>query len=838
MNFWQMVCRVLKWRTIDGGEVATSSLPEMEVTLRGMFDKQRLLDIITNFIVFDTDGKTTFKILAAYHQYHAANKALTKTFDATAQAGDRRCGVVWHTQGSGKSLTMLFYAGKVIQALNNPTIVVLTDRNDLDEQLFGIFGRASDLLHQTPMQAANRSELKSLLSVASGGVVFTTIQKFFPESKDQKHPLLSDRKNIVVIADEAHRSQYGFKSSYNEKEDAFTQGFAQHMRDALPNASFIGFTGTPVELADANTRAVFGEYVDIYDIAQAVEDHATVPIYYEARLAKIELKESEKPKIDKDFEDLTEGEEVGRVEKLKSKWARLEAMVGAEKRIKLIAKDIVEHFENRLAVIDGKGMIVTMSRRIAVELYNEIIKLRPDWHSDKLNKGVLKVVMTGSASDPKEFQKHIPSKSQKDTLAKRMKNPKDELKLVIVRDMWLTGFDAPSMHTMYIDKPMRGHGLMQAIARVNRVYKDKQGGLVVDYIGIAPALKEALMNYTATGSGRPTVPQDEAVSFMLEKYEIVQGIFHAFDYTKFFTAKAAAKETLRAAAVDHILGLPDNGSKRFQKAVVELSHAFSLAVPHIEAIRIRDEVAFFQVIKAGLAKFEISTQGGPTEEDYDHAIRQIVSNAIVSNEVVDVFKAAGLKTPNVSVLSDEFLQEVQGMKYKNVALELLKRLLNDEIKVMAKKHLVKARSFLTMLIETIKRYQNKSIEAAQIIAELVNLAKQIREEREKGVNLGLTEDEVAFYDALCTNDSAIQELGDEALKKIAQELVVLLRKNTTIDWTMRESVQAKLRVYVKRLLSKHHYPPDKQDEATKIVLEQAEILCKDWSGSKEELPVV
>lgn len=811
--------RFMKWRTIDGETVAPASIPEMEILIKGVFTKNHLLDIAKNFIVFETDGETTIKKLAAYHQYHATNKAIIRTIGATSEKGDRRAGVVWHTQGSGKSLTMVFYAGKIIQVLDNPTLVILTDRNDLDDQLFGVFSNCHELLRQTPTQAQDRADLKKLLSVASGGVIFTTIQKFLPENKDEKHPLLSDRRNIVVIADEAHRSQYDF-----------IDGFARHMHDALPNASFIGFTGTPIELSDKNTRAVFGEYVDVYDISRAVEDHATVPIYYEARLAKIQLSESEKPHIDTEFEELTEGEEVAKKEKLKSKWARLEAMVGSDKRIKLIAKDVVDHFEARRDAMEGKGMFVSMSRRIAVELYDEIIKLRPQWHSDDIDKGFIKVVMTGSASDPANFQKHIHTKDERELIAKRMKDPKNDLKFVIVRDMWLTGFDVPILHTMYIDKPMQGHGLMQAIARVNRIYKDKQGGLIVDYLGIAPSLKEALSYYADNDKETPTIPQEEAVSVMLEKYEIVKALYHQFDYSAYFSSKASEKTRVISGAMDYVLSL-DKGKERYLKAVTELSHAFSLAVPSDESLQIRDDVAFFQAVSAVIRKFDQNGgQGGPTEEDYDQAIKQIVSNAVVSDEVVNVFDAAGLKSPNIAVLSDEFLEEVRNLEHKNIALELLKKLLNDEIRTMQRKYLVKSRSFVKMLEETIKKYQNQTIEAAQVIAELVELAKKIREEKERGNELNLTEDEIAFYDALCENDSAIMEIGDDTLKKIAQELVAMLRKNTTIDWTLKEQVRAKLRVYVKKLLNKYGYPPDKQEQATKTVLEQAEVLCKDWGN--------
>lgn len=808
-----------RWRTIDGTELASNALPQLEVLLKGIFDKSRLLDLILNFIVFETDGQKTIKKAAAYHQYFATNKAVESTIKATQEEGDRRAGVVWHTQGSGKSLTMTFYAGKIIQALDNPTLVVLTDRNDLDSQLFGTFSKCSELLRQTPKQAENREELQELLRVASGGVIFTTIQKFLPQTGHQTYPMLSNRKNIVVIADEAHRSQYEFIS-----------GFAKHMRDALPNASFIGFTGTPVELTDRNTRAVFGEYVDVYNVTRAVEDHATVPIYYEARLARIELKKEEQPRIDPEFEELTEGEEVERKEKLKSKWARLEAMVGSEKRIALIARDLVEHFENRIGVIEGKGMIVAMSRRIAAELYNAIIKLRPNWHSDDDNKGFLKVVMTGSASDPLNYQPHIRPKHALDAMARRMKDPDDELKLVIVRDMWLTGFDVPSLHTMYIDKPMKGHGLMQAIARVNRVYKDKQGGLIVDYIGIAPELKEALSYYSESDRTETAIPQEQAVSVMLEKYEIVKGMYNDFDYQKYFSGTSAERTQTISAATDYILGIHE-GKKRYLKAVSELSKSFSLAVPHETSLVIRGEVGFFQIIRGGILKME-PHGGGPTDEEYDVAIRQIVSSAVTSDTVIDIYSSTGIKSPDISIFSEEFLAEVRNMKHKNVALELLKKLLNDELRFMTKKNLVKSRSFSEMLEETIRKYQNRTIEAAQVIEELLELAKKIHDEKDKSKNLGLTEEEVAFYDALANNESAIRDLGDETLKAMARELVDMLRKNTTIDWTIKESIQAKLRVYIKRLLKKYNYPPDKQESATKIVLEQAELLAKDWTGDK------
>ena len=807
--------RFMGWKSVDGNEFTKRD--EMETLVRGVFEKKRFLDLVRNFIVFESDGEQDIKKIAGYHQYFATNKALERAIKATSEGGDRRAGVVWHTQGSGKSLTMVFFAGKAIQVLNNPTLVVLTDRNDLDGQLFDLFARCADIIRQTPVQAESREHLKKILAVASGGVIFTTIQKFMPETKGDIHPLLSDRKNIVVLADEAHRSQYDF-----------IDGFARNMRDALPNASFIGFTGTPIELSDANTRAVFGDYVDVYNIVRSVEDKATVPIYYEPRLAKIQLLKEATPKIDQEFEELTEGEESGKKNRLKSKWAKLEAMIGSEKRIKLVAQDVVDHFEKRLSVLDGKGIFVSMSRRIAAEMYDEIIKLRPQWHSDDINKGFIKVVMTGSASDPQNYQRHIYSKEQRNLIAKRIKKNDDELKLVIVRDMWLTGFDVPSMHTMYIDKPMRGHGLMQAIARVNRVFKDKPGGLIVDYLGIAPFLKEAMANYTNAGEKEPMIDQEEVVGVMLSKYEVVKDMYHGFNYSGYVKASQSAKAKILSGAMDHILKDPENKQK-YSHAVAELSAIFALAVPNLKALEIRDDVGFFQSVKSFIQKFDdVGGFGGPTDDDYDQAIKQLVSEAVVSDKVINIFDAAGIKTPNISVLSDEFLEEVKNLPHKNVALELLKKILNDEIRVMERKFLTKSKVFSKMLENTIKRYQNQTIESAQVIAELVELAKKIRAEKERGVNLNLSDDETAFYDALCDNESAVKDLGDETLKAIARELVVMLRKNTSIDWTLKQNVQAKLRVLVKKMLNKYKYPPDKQETATKTVLEQAEVLCRDW----------
>ena len=829
------------WRTIAGREDAPPKMAELQVVLEGVFEQRRFLDLLRHFVVFeDWGGGKLEKKLAGYHQFHAVNIAVEETLRAAqleaagkareargrydagqrpgGEPGDRRVGVVWHTQGSGKSLTMAFYAGRVIldPSMENPTIVVLTDRNDLDDQLFGTFARCQDLLRQPPVQAADRADLRAKLTVAAGGVVFTTIQKFFPEERGDRHPVLSDRRNIIVIADEAHRSQYDF-----------IDGFARHMRDALPHASFVGFTGTPIEKTDANTRAVFGDYISVYDIQRAVIDGATVPIYYESRLAKLELKASERPKIDPKFEEATEGEEVDRKEKLKTKWAQLEAVVGAENRIKLIARDLVEHFENRLATMDGKAMIVTMSRRIAVELYRALVALRPDWHGEDDEHGALKVVMTGSASDPLDWQPHIRNKPRREELAKRFRNPKDPFRIVIVRDMWLTGFDAPSLHTMYLDKPMRGHGLMQAIARVNRVFNDKPGGLVVDYLGLADELKRALAAYTeAGGTGKTALDQAEAVAVMLEKHEVCLGLFHGFDWSPWTRGTPQERLSLLPAAQEHILAQKD-GKNRVLKAVTELSQAFALAVPHADAMRIRDDVGFFQAVRAVLAKGAAGER--KTDEELDHAIRQIISKAVVSDEVVDIFAAAGLKKPDISILSDEFLAEVRGMPQRNLAVELLQKLLKGEIKQRSKRNVVQSRSFAELLEQAIRKYQNRAIETAQVIEELIQLAKDMRAANARGEALNLNEDELAFYDALEVNDSAVKVLGEPTLTKIARELVETVRKNVTIDWTVRENVRAQLRVIVKRVLRKYGYPPDKQEKATQTVLEQAEVLSQAWA---------
>ena len=749
--------------------------------------------------------------------------------------GDRKGGVVWHTQGSGKSLSMVFYTGKIVLAMDNPTIVVITDRNDLDDQLFDTFAASKQLLRQEPVQADNRNQLKELLKVASGGVVFTTIQKFQPE-EGNVYELLSDRKNIVVIADEAHRTQYGFKAKTiddkNERGDVIGKktvyGFAKYMRDALPNATYLGFTGTPIENTDVNTPAVFGNYVDIYDIAQAVEDGATVRIYYESRLAKVNLSE-EGRKLVEDVDDEFDNE-ADTNSRAYRRWTQLEALVGSENRIKQISKDIIEHFEQRQAVFEGKGMIVTMSRRIAADLYEAIIILKPEWHSDDLNKGVIKVVMTSASSDGPKISKHHTSKRQRRILADRMKNPDDELKLVIVRDMWLTGFDVPCLHTLYIDKPMKGHNLMQAIARVNRVYKDKPGGLIVDYLGIAADLKKALSFYSdAGGKGDPAILQEQAVLLMLEKLEVVSNMYHGFNYEDYFDAETSKKLSVILAAEEHILGLED-GKKRYINEVTALSKAFAIAIPHEQAMDVKDEISFFQAVKARLAKFD-SIGSAKTDEEIETTIRQVIDKALVTEKVIDVFDAAGLKKPDISILSEEFLLELKGMKHKNIALEVLKKLLNDELKSRARKNLVKSRSLMEMLENAIKKYHNKILTAAEVIDELIKLSKDIVDMDNEAKAMGLSDFEYAFYTAVANNESARELMGKEKLRELAVVLTESIRKNATIDWTIKESVKAKLKVAVKRILRKYGYPPDMQMLATETVLKQAEMIANELTAS-------
>lgn len=851
--------RFMTWKSSDGATEASPLISQMETLIKGMLNKATLLDLVRHFIVFEKSKKeepktgiisiSTVKKLAAYHQYYAVNAAVSSTLRAadmgdgqeggraTSQQprGDRKGGVVWHTQGSGKSLSMVFYTGKIVLAMDNPTVLVITDRNDLDDQLFDTFAASKQLLRQEPIQADSRTTLKDLLRVASGGVVFSTIQKFQPE-EGNIYEELSDRRNIVVIADEAHRTQYGFEAkTIDEKNDQgevigkkVVYGFAKYLRDALPNATYLGFTGTPIEKTDVNTPAVFGNYVDIYDIAQAVEDGATVRIYYESRLAKVGLSDEGK-KLIAELDKELDQDELTETQKAKAKWTQMEALIGSKQRIQNIARDIVSHFEARQEVFAGKGMIVSMSRRIAAELYEEIIKLKPEWHDDDLTKGVIKVVMTASSSDGPMLAKHHTTKEQRRTLADRMKDDDDPLKLVIVRDMWLTGFDAPSMHTLYIDKPMKGHNLMQAIARVNRVHKDKPGGLVVDYLGIAADLKEALSFYSdAGGKGDPTLAQEQAVAVMLEKIEVVSAMYHGFAYEHYFDADTSQKLSLILAAEEHILGL-ENGKKRYINEVTALSQAFAIAVPHEQALGAKDEIAFFQAIKARLAKFD-GTGSGRTNEEIETTIRQVIDKALVSEEVIDVFDAAGIKKPDISILSEEFLAELKGYEHKNVALEVLKKLLNDELKARAKKNLVQSKTLMEMLETAIKRYQNKILTAAEVMEELIKISKEIVASDNEAKDMGLSEFEYAFYTAVANNDSARDLMQHDTLRELAVVLTQRVRENASIDWTIKESVRAKLKVIIKRTLRQYGYPPDMQLLATETVLKQAEMIAEELVG--------
>ena len=855
--------RMMAWKSADGKAEASRLVSQLEVLIKGMLNKDTLLDLIRSFTVFEktkTEDKETgittvktIKKIAAYHQYYAVNKAVDSTVRATGinlndicvlkeppanyglkdvkeqPKGDHKAGVVWHTQGSGKSLSMVFYVGKIVRTLSNPTIVIITDRNDLDDQLFGTFADCRQLLRQTPVQADDRETLKSLLRVASGGVIFTTIQKFQPESGNV-YETLTDRSNVIVIADEAHRTQYGFKAKTvevrNEADEVIGSeikyGFAKYLRDALPNATYLGFTGTPIEATDINTPAVFGNYVDVYDIAQAVEDGATVRIFYESRLAKVELSE-EGRKLISSLDKELETEELDEVQQAKAKWTQLEALIGSKSRIKNIAKDIVAHFEYRQEVFEGKAMIVAMSRRIAVELYDAIVSLRPQWHSDDQMKGAIKVVMTSASSDGASIAKHHTTKEQRRKLADRMKDPDDELKLVIVRDMWLTGFDAPCLHTLYIDKPMQGHNLMQAIARVNRVYKDKPGGLVVDYLGIASDLKKALSFYSdADGKGNPTEQQEQAVALMMEKLEVVQQMLDGMSYVSYFSADVSTKLSLILQTEDYILGL-DDGKKRFVNEVNALSKAFAIAIPHDKAMDIKDEVSFFQAVKARLCKFD-ATSSGRTSEEIETIIRQVVDKALVSEQVVDIFDAAGIKKPDISILSEEFLMELRGMEHKNIALEVLRKLLNDEISVRMQRNLVQGRSLMEMLEHSIAKYHNKVITAVEVIDELIGLSKHIVAQDDAAKTLGLSEYEYAFYSAVADNDSAMELMGKDKLRELAVVLTETIRNNASIDWEIKENVRAKMRVAIKRLLRRYGYPPDMQLLATETVIKQAEMI--------------
>ncbi len=866
--------RFMQWKTVDGitraAQAGGSAIPQIETMAMGMLRPDVLLDLIKQFTVFEKTGSEeppagehglkqiqTVKKIAAYHQYHAVNKAVESTLRAASppdgggrldedpatygnlpsvqdqQAGDRKAGVVWHTQGSGKSLSMVFYTGKIVLALNNPTVVVLTDRNDLDQQLFDTFAACKQLLRQAPVQAETREHLKNLLKTEGGGIIFTTIQKFAPAEGSSVYETLSQRRNIIVIADEAHRSQYSFAAKTTQKADhaSIRYGFAKYLRDGLPNASFIGFTGTPIEKDDASTPAVFGNYIDVYDIEQAVEDGATVRIFYESRLAKLHLDEEQISALDQEFELLTEGAGDAVGQNTKTKWTQLEAIVSHPRRIEAVAADFVAHFEARREAMEGKVMLVAMSRRIAVEMYEAITKLRPDWHDADLREGKIKVVMTSNSSDPRHWARHATTKQDRRTLADRLKDPGDELEIVIVRDMWLTGFDAPCLHTLYVDKPMRGHNLMQAIARVNRVYKDKTGGLIVDYLGIATSLRQALATYTENGGkGKPTFDQSEAVALMREKLEVVAHILHGYDYSGYFTADTRRKLIMLIEAQDFLLGIKD-GKERFCKEVIALSKAFSLAVPSDEAMAAKDEVAFFQAVKARLAKFDASSgKGGRASARIESAVRQLIDKAIVSEGVVDVFDAAGIQKPDVSILSDEFMDEVRGMEQKNLAVELLRKLLNDEIKSRTKRNAMQGKKLSEMLKNAIRKYQNNLLTAAEVIQELIEMGKEIKASDLEAQEIGLSDYEYAFYMALADNDSAKQVMGNDTLKDLAIVLVNLVRKNATIDWTRREQVRRKMRALVKTTLKRFGYPPDMALIATENILKQAELLALLASG--------
>jgi len=837
--------RFMQWRTIDGETLdPLGQFNELETLIRGVLSPQYFLDYLRFFVLFEDDG-TLVKKIAGYHQFHAVRAAINQTVAASRPGGTHKGGVVWHTQGSGKSITMTCFAARVMQetAMENPTIVVITDRNDLDGQLFGVFSLAQDLLREQPVQAGTRQDLRAKLgNRPSGGIVFATIQKFMPGEDEDSFPMLSDRHNIVVIADEAHRTQYGFEAKLKtikasrtaanegqallaaEPASTYQVGYAQHLRDALPNATFVAFTGTPVSSEDRDTRAVFGDYIHVYDMQQAKEDGATVAIYFESRLARLSLKAEELTLIDDEVDELAEDEEESQQAKLKSRWTALEKVVGAEPRIASVAADLVAHFEERNKAQTGKAMVVAMSREICVHLYNEITRLRPDWHDADPEQGAIKVVMTGSASDKALLRPHLYSSQVKKRLEKRFKEPTDPLRLVIVRDMWLTGFDAPCVHTLYVDKPMKSHNLMQAIARVNRVFKDKQGGLVVDYIGIANELRSALKEYTASnGRGRPTVDAAEAYAVLEEKLDVLRGLLHGFDYSDFLTAS----HKRLAGAANHVLGQKD-GKKRFADTALAMSKAFTLCCTLDEARAVREEVAFFQAVKVILTKRDLSQQK-KTNEERELAIRQIIGSAVVSEEVVDVFEAVGLDKPNIGILDDDFLAEVRNLPERNLAVELLERLLEGEIKTRFAGNVVQEKKFSELLANVVKRYQNRAIETAQVIEELIEMAKKFRAAATRGEELGLTEDEIRFYDALADNESAVRELSDEILKKIAHELTENLRQNLSVDWSARESVRARLRLMVKRILRKYKYPPDLQDAAVTLVLQQAEALGEAWA---------
>ncbi|MUN94164.1 HsdR family type I site-specific deoxyribonuclease [Staphylococcus sp. 170179] len=824
--------RFMTWRSKDGETESSSSLASLDVLIHGMLNPETLLDLIRYFVLFQDDGKGHIsKILAAYHQYYAVNKAVDRALLASSGQGDGKGGVIWHTQGSGKSLTMVFFSGKLIQMLNNPTLVVVTDRNDLDNQLYSTFvkskGRSGKgLLRQTPKQAETRKELKSLLSVESGGIVFTTMQKFEPEQNETTMAALTERKNVIVMADEAHRTQYGFNAKYDDKGEGIKYGYAKYLRDALPNATFVGFTGTPVASTDKNTQMVFGNYIDVYDMTQAVADGSTVKIYYESRVIPLNLPQN--LDLDEAYNDITEDQEEDVKQRLKSKWSRIEALAGAKPRVEALAKDIIQHFETRQQAMKGKGMIVTMSRRIAVDLYDEIIRLKPEWHSDDDDKGVIKVVMTGSSSDPASFQRHIGPKKRRNLLEKRMKDVNDELQLVIVRDMWLTGFDVPSMHTMYIDKPMTGHNLMQAIARVNRVFKDKPGGLIVDYVGIAESLKEALKEYTESDQAQTAIDTDKAVELMLLKYDVIQDMLYNLDYSKFNSEKKSERYYTISDTMDYVIGLGEDERQRFIKTVTELGKAFALCATEPTAQELNDEIAFFKAVKAGLVKLLQPSKEGKTRKtsaEVEAEINQLVSQSVVTEDVIDVYQTLGLEQPDLSILSDDFLKDVEGLKQKNVAVELLNRLLKGQVKSLMKTNATVSKRFSEMLGQSIKKYNNRSIETSKIIEQLIQLAKDLNEEHRRGNELGLNSDEIAFYDALASHETAKEVMGDKNLRAIAHELTKTVKENMTVDWNKKASSRAKMRRSVKRLLKEYGYPPDLEAMAINQVVEQAELMA-------------
>ena len=815
--------RFMTWRTINGKEIAPKGIPELEVLIKGIFDRERFLELVHNFILFQDDGLNITKIFAAYHQYHAVRKAINSTEHAMGDEGDRRIGVIWHTQGSGKSLSMVFYSGKLVLGMDNPTIVVITDRNDLDDQLFSTFSKSSQLLRQKPKQADSREDLKDLLSVESGGIVFTTIQKF--EEGDSP---LTERENVIVIVDEAHRSQYGFDPNIKQIDDkAETKyGYAKYMRDALPNASYIGFTGTPIDFIGRNTTGVFGGYIDIYDMTRAVEDEMTVKIYYESKIVQVDISEEKKKELDREIENLTDGLTEETKNNYMSKNSTIEAVIGSDDRLETVAEELIDHFEERQEAILGKGMIVTVSRAVAANLYNKITDIRPEWHHEDDDKGGIKVVMSGSSDDPKELQPHIRPKHERKVIEKRLKDPDDELKLVIVCDMWLTGFDVPPLHTMYIDKPLKGHTLMQAIARVNRVYGDKPGGLIVDFIGIADALKKALNSYTESDRKQTAIDTEEVVKELLKEYEIVKDLFYQFDYKRFFEAKPENKMRIITEATEHILGLDEDpagtGEERFIRHVNRLSKAYALCSTREEALEISEDIAFFKAVKAAIKKHFSDGESSP--EEVNGAINQMVSKAIASDGVIDIFEGTNID-PDMSILSEEFLEEVKHLQQKNIAARTLEQILKTKVKKMARQNLVKSKRFSEMLNETLNKYRNRAIETRHVIEELIKLAREMNKAQEEENDLGLNKDEVAFYDALGVNDAAVKVMGDEILKKIAVELTETIRNSTTIDWSSREDIKANIRVQVKRLLRKYDYPPDKQKEAIETVMEQAELMC-------------